>query len=150
MQQVEGIFASDGGAEITARGVCWSLNANPTTSDLKTNDGVGIGQFTSDLTGLNAGSSYHVRAYATNSAGTAYGSDIAFATSGQAPVVTTLQVCCITTTGATLNGVVNANDLSTTITFDMVPQRHMAVPLMLNQQKFQGIAHQVSVQLYQN
>lgn len=80
-----GNVTSDGGAEVTARGVCWSLNANPSISDLKTSDGSGEGQFTSNLSGLSAGSTYHVRAYATNSVGTAYGADLSFTTLGGAP-----------------------------------------------------------------
>ncbi|MEI7983791.1 MAG: hypothetical protein WCI71_19235, partial [Bacteroidota bacterium] len=60
---------TDGGAAITARGVCWSTVANPTTADPKTSDGVGSGAFTSSITGLTPNTTYHVRAYATNSVG---------------------------------------------------------------------------------
>lgn len=76
-----GNVTSDGGASVTARGVCWSTSANPTISDSKTTDGTGTGIFTSSITGLSANTTYHVRAYATNSVGTGYGSDISFATS---------------------------------------------------------------------
>ncbi len=113
-----GNITSDGGAGVIARGVCWSVTENPTISDSKTKDGNGIGQFLSSISGLNGGSTYHIRAYATNSVGTAYGSDMTFITLGQSPVATTLPVCCITTTGVTLNGIVNANDLSTTVVFE--------------------------------
>jgi uncharacterized protein (TIGR02145 family) len=113
-----GVITSDGGANITARGVCWSPNANPTSSDSKTNDGNGNGQFSSNLMGLEAGSTYHVRAYATNSVGTAYGADLSFATLGQAPECITQAATKVTSTGATLNGTVNANFLSTTVTFE--------------------------------
>ncbi len=69
------------GINITARGVCWSVNPNPTVSlSTKTNDGTGTGSFTSTITGLNPGTTYHVRAYATSSAGTVYGNDIVFTT----------------------------------------------------------------------
>jgi hypothetical protein len=68
-----GNIISDGGAAVTGRGICWSPNANPAITDSKTNDGKGRGQFVSTLSGLTAGSTYHVRAYASNSAGTAYG-----------------------------------------------------------------------------
>ena len=64
----------DAGASVTARGVCWATTANPTTSNSHTSDGTGTGTFTSSLTGLAPGTTYHVRAYATNSAGTGYGS----------------------------------------------------------------------------
>jgi hypothetical protein len=113
-----GTVASDGGASVTARGVCWSANANPTTSDSKTSDGNGSGQFVSNVTALSAGATYHLRAYATNSAGTAYGADITFITSGQVPASVSQQATNLSITGATLNGVVNANNLSTTVTFE--------------------------------
>ena len=76
-----GTVTSDGGAVITARGVCWGKSENPTTSSNKTTDGAETGIFTSDLTGLTANTTYHVRAYATNSAGlTGYGEDRIFVT----------------------------------------------------------------------
>jgi uncharacterized protein (TIGR02145 family) len=73
---------SDGGAPVTERGVCWSLSANPTVADNKTVDGIGTGVFTSVLTGLSSTTTYHIRAYATNSIGTAYGNDLSFTTLG--------------------------------------------------------------------
>jgi hypothetical protein len=74
-----------GGQAVTARGVCRSLSANPTTADTCTNDGTGTGIFSSSLTSLSTGTTYHVRAYATNSVGTAYGSDVAFIATNPAP-----------------------------------------------------------------
>ena len=68
-----GNITSDGGGAVTARGVCWSISQNPTVTDSKTTDGSGTGTFISNITGLTAGTPYYVRAYATNSAGTAYG-----------------------------------------------------------------------------
>ena len=75
-----GNVTSDGGANVTARGVCWSTSQNPTISNSHTTDGSGTGSFTSSLTGLTAGTTYYVRAYATNSEGTAYGSQVNFTT----------------------------------------------------------------------
>ena len=75
-----GNITSDGGAEITEKGVCWSVNQNPTVDDSKTVDGTGAENFTSNLTGLDPGTDYYVRAYATNSAGTSYGPRIGFST----------------------------------------------------------------------
>jgi hypothetical protein len=73
-----GNVPSDGGAPITSRGVCWSTNPTPTIDDSKTIDGTGTGTFTSSITGLTEGSVYYVRAYATNSTGTAYGNEMTF------------------------------------------------------------------------
>ena len=73
-----GNVTSDGLATVTARGVCWSTAANPTTAGNHTTDGSGTGAFTSSITGLTLGTLYHVRAYATNSAGTGYGEDLTF------------------------------------------------------------------------
>lgn len=81
-----GIILSDGGAKITARGVCWSTSPNPTIADNKTIDGGGIGSFTSNLSGLTGGT-YYIRAYAKNSNGTAYGNELSFTTTA-APVTT--------------------------------------------------------------
>ena len=75
-----GEVTDDGGAEVTARGVCWSTNQNPTVEDNKTTDGAGLGSFTSNLTNLESNTTYYVRAYATNEAGTAYGSIYVFET----------------------------------------------------------------------
>jgi len=83
-----GNVTSDGGTSLTARGVCWSTSANPTTSNSHTSDGDTTGTFTSSITELNPGTTYHVRAYATNSAGTAYGSDLTFATDATTPTIT--------------------------------------------------------------
>jgi uncharacterized protein (TIGR02145 family) len=76
-----GTISSDGGAAITVRGICWSTSANPTiTLTTKTSDGTGMGTFTSNMTGLSANTTYYVRAYATNSVGTAYGTELSFTT----------------------------------------------------------------------
>jgi hypothetical protein len=76
-----GNITDEGGAAVTSRGICWSATANPTILlSAKTSDGTGTGSFTSNMTGLSAMTLYHVRAWATNSAGTGYGSDITFTT----------------------------------------------------------------------
>ena len=72
--------ASDGGAAVTARGVCWGTSHNPTLSDNYTSDGTGTGSFNSNLTGLNPNTTYYVRPYATNSEGTTYGPETSFTT----------------------------------------------------------------------
>jgi hypothetical protein len=75
-----GNVTSDGGCSVTARGVCWSQSSNPTTSDTCTSNGTGAGSFASSITGLTASTPYHVRAFATNVVGTAYGDDVEFTT----------------------------------------------------------------------
>jgi len=75
-----GGITSDGGALVSARGVCWSMLQNPTVSDGHTSDGSGIGNFVSHLAGLTPNTPYYARAYATNSAGTAYGNQQSFIT----------------------------------------------------------------------
>ena len=80
-----GQISNDGGAEILSRGVCWNTNPNPTTDNGKTSDGKGSGSFTSDVRGLSPGVKYYLRAYATNSLGTAYGNQIEFSTESRQP-----------------------------------------------------------------
>ena len=74
-----GTIISEGTGTVTSRGVCWST-VHPTVADNKTTDGSGVGSFTSNISGLNGASKYYLRAYATNSVGTAYGNEISFAT----------------------------------------------------------------------
>jgi uncharacterized protein (TIGR02145 family) len=75
-----GHVTSDGGALVTARGVAFGTTQNPTTINSTTNNGTGTGVFTSTITGLAASTLYYVRAYATNSVGTAYGNQESFNT----------------------------------------------------------------------
>ncbi|MBU0616471.1 MAG: DUF11 domain-containing protein, partial [Planctomycetes bacterium] len=104
-----GNVTADGGADVTARGVCWSTLANPTTVDDHTTDGAGTGAFTSTITGLSPNITYHVRAYATNSVGTAYGADVQFTTGTTTPTVTTTAASSITDTTAQSGGNVTAD-----------------------------------------
>ena len=100
-----GNVTADGGATVTARGVVYALTADPTLSNSVVTSGTGTGAFTADLTSLTPGTTYHFRAYATNSAGTAYGADLTFATSPVLiPTLTTTAVTAITLTGGTSGG----------------------------------------------
>ena len=106
-----GNVTSSGGASVTVRGVCWSTVANPTTANPKTTDGSGTGSFTSSLTGLTANTLYYVRAYATSTAGTAYGNEITFTTllNPLPPTVATAAITNITSSSATGGGNVSSD-----------------------------------------
>jgi uncharacterized protein (TIGR02145 family) len=100
-----GTITSDGGEEITEKGVCWSTSADPTIADSRTSDGTGSANFTSNLVGLAEGTLYYVKAYATNSVGTAYGNEVTFTTSQvTGAVLTTTEATNITSTTATSGG----------------------------------------------
>lgn len=79
-----GFIQYDGGGEIVSRGVCWSVLPNPILTDSHTVDGIGVGQFESDLVGLDPGTTYYVRAYATVRVDvtdyTSYGAEFNFST----------------------------------------------------------------------
>lgn len=78
-----GSINNDGGSDITARGVVWSTSTGPALTDFQLSSGSGKGSFVSNLTGLTPSTLYYVRAYATNSSGTAYGNEIFFTTGTQ-------------------------------------------------------------------
>lgn len=76
-----GNIVTDGGNPVTARGVCWSTSPNPTTAlTTKTADGTGTGVYASSVTGLITKTSYYIRSYSVNSAGTIYGNQLIFTT----------------------------------------------------------------------
>lgn len=76
-----GNIINDGGSPVITRGVVWDTLSSPTTSlNTKTTNGIGTGIYVSNLTGLQSGKTYNVRAYATNNLGTAYGANIVFST----------------------------------------------------------------------
>lgn len=75
-----GVICSEGGADVTQRGLCWNTAGLPTIQDSTTTDGTGSGIFTSEITGLKTGTKYYFRAYATNSYGTAYGNEVEYTT----------------------------------------------------------------------
>ncbi len=77
---VGGNVTNDGGAPVTQRGVCWSTTQNPTLANNNLIIGSGLGSFNDTITGLSGNTTYYVRAFATNSSGTAYGNQISFTT----------------------------------------------------------------------
>jgi hypothetical protein len=133
-----GNVTDDGGGTITARGVVWSTAANPTTADSKTSDGTGTGSFASSLTGLVAQTTYHIRAYATNSGGTAYGSDVSFTTLAPAvPTVTLTSASSITKSTASAGGTVT-DDGGASVTARGVVWGASANPTTANSQTSDG------------
>ena len=100
-----GTIITDGGEDITEKGVCWSTLTNPTVADSKTSDGKGTANFASNLVGLEEGTPYYVRAYATNEVGTAYGNELTFTTTQvTGAALTTTEATNITSTTATAGG----------------------------------------------
>ena len=101
-----GTVLFDGYATVTARGVCWNKNGNPTINDNKTIDGNGLGSFTSTLTSLTTNTKYYARAYATNSVGTSYGEQDTLITlsSLSVPEVTTADTIKVIGTSAFCSG----------------------------------------------
>lgn len=113
-----GNITSDGGSEVTRRGLCWSLSENPTISDSNVSCESGTGEFTGAITGLSPNTTYHVRAFATNAIGTSYGEDRHFTTAnggGNAtkPTVSTKAISTISTNSAECGGDVTSDGGST-------------------------------------
>ena len=75
-----GAVTSNGGASLSAWGVCWGTASNPTLTNSFLQNNLSSGGFSTALTGLTANTMYYVRAYATNSAGIAYGNQVSFTT----------------------------------------------------------------------
>ena len=116
-----GTVISEGLSAVTARGVCWSTQPHPTIADSHTNDGMGIGSFTSTLGNLTDHTIYYVRAYAINNEGVGYGEELSFTTLGLYAVST--GVSTPTQTSAVLTGEI-VNPLNTPIVskgFDWKP-----------------------------
>jgi len=105
-----GTISSIGDAAITQHGVCWSESENPTTADDKTEEGAGsVGSFSSLITGLTPSTKYYVRAYATNSEGTAYGDQVECTTFATGAATVTTQECTdVLSTTATGNGTISS------------------------------------------
>ncbi len=75
-----GNVTNEGLTPVTSRGICWSTSPQPTIDNSFIESGSGIGSFTETITGLTPETPYYVRAFATNSNGTAYGNQESFST----------------------------------------------------------------------
>ncbi len=101
-----GKVVSDGGSEVTVRGIVWGTEPNPKVKlETKTIDGKGVGEFESTLNNLKPGKKYYFRAFAKNSIGTAYGAECSFTTRTEKPSVQTAGLSGITHSAVTVNGV---------------------------------------------
>jgi len=109
-------ITSENGASVTERGVCYSTSINPTTSSSKQTSGTGSGAYDITITGLLASTTYYVRSYAINSAGTSYSSEISITTGARSlPTLTTTAISALTRTSANSGGNITSsgNDLLT-------------------------------------
>jgi hypothetical protein len=131
-QIVNNNVTNDGGCPVITRGLCWGTSANPTTGGNKTIDGSGLGLFSSSIAGLTQNTTYHVRAYATNCAGTGYGNDISFVTKGTMPTVNTDAIQGITTTSAVAFGTVTVIGSSSVTERGFCWRANIANPTIFN------------------
>lgn len=100
---VSGSISSDGGLPIISKGIVWSTSSNPTI-DLSTKTSISpTSEFRSLFTGLQLGTKYYFRSYATNIAGTAYGPEKQF-TTHNIPTISTNGITNITSAGAKSGG----------------------------------------------
>ncbi len=99
-----GAITSDGGADVTSKGLCWATHTNPTIDDSRTYDGSGMGAFTSMITNLQPNTIYYVRAYAINKIGVGYGVEKTILTNGLPTLLATTPVTNIIATTATSGG----------------------------------------------
>jgi hypothetical protein len=76
----EGNVTNEGTSGVTHKGVCWGLNSTPTLSGNYSDVGFGPGSISSKMDNLSPSTKYYVRAYATNSSGTAFGKVVSFTT----------------------------------------------------------------------
>ncbi len=118
--RVGGTISSNGGTEITERGVFWGTSTDPVTTGTKLIIGSGMGDFMETLVNLNPGVTYYVKAYAVNGIGTSFGEEKSYTTLGEVPTVGNLEYTDLTANSITLNGVVSANELNTTVSFQYV------------------------------
>lgn len=113
-----GTITDEGSGTVVERGICWSKGINPSVEDQKTIEGGGAGNFVSIMDNLDAATTYYVKAYAKNEAGTGYGMAMSFKTLGGIPSVETLPATDIQSTSVVVRGAVDPNFVPTLVTFE--------------------------------
>ncbi len=107
---VDGEILSQGDSEVTEKGICWSTTDKPLISDNIKVDDSGGNSFTVDLTGLEPGTEYFVRVYATNTYGTGYGEVVSFDTEPpEIPEVYTYTYLPVSQNSVTLYGYLSSD-----------------------------------------
>lgn len=133
-----GNITSNGGADIVTKGICWNTADNPTIDDHQKVEGGGALTFTSSMLQLLPSTTYYIRAYAINSAGTGYGNSLSFITLGDKPTPTAQNASNIQLSSATINGTVNPNSLETTVTFEYGPSTNYGSTILAQQNPLSG------------
>jgi hypothetical protein len=110
-----GVILSDGGSAITKRGVCFNLTGNPTIEDNVTINGLGVGEFESELNNLVENTQYYVRSYATNMYGTFYGITKQFKTFDIKPTISTIAASNVKFNNLTCGGIIISTGASAII-----------------------------------
>ena len=98
-----GEVTEENSTTVISRGICWDTNSNPDLNKNHTSEGSGLGLFISNITGLLPNKEYFVKAYATNSTGTAYGEEKSFITKDRLPKIETLNITDIYDSTAYVN-----------------------------------------------
>jgi uncharacterized protein (TIGR02145 family) len=114
-----GDVINEGSSSVFKKGVCWDIYPSPDISDKTFYNGDETDKFECYLSGLSSGTTYFIRAFATNSKGTGYGNELTFTTlTDQKPTVETLPATNPSLTSVVLNGKVDANGFETTVSFE--------------------------------
>jgi hypothetical protein len=106
---VKGEVTASGGGSVTSRGFCWSQDHNPTTSSNSIKIGTGLGSFETTISGLQSATTYYIRAWASNQAGTSYGNEKEVKTLPVIPTVVTGTYEDLTYNSVKLNGSVTSD-----------------------------------------
>ncbi len=106
---ITGEVVANGGKEVTDRGFVWSTDPNPQITGFNAALGTGTGTIETEITELQPGTTYYVRAYAINEIGIAFGEEKSFSTSITLATLTTTPITNITSSAANSGGEITFN-----------------------------------------